>query len=101
MPDTITRIARALPASSKRVVDLSHLSRHDAWTTLFAGAAVAAVCGLYATNVWGIAYKISINGMGPGNELHRRSVAATRIVVSVFTLIGLYMAVRALLVLLR
>ena len=83
------------------VTDLNHMTRHDALTTLLAGIAVLLIFGAHAANVWGISYKIRMNGKTPGQEGDRDEVTLGRVFTGLAALAGAYLIFKSATALLR
>lgn len=87
------------PVGSGHVIDLDHLSRHDARSTLLLGIVVLVMCGAYSANVKGISGKLPVNEKIPGQEDHRSHVALARAITGALACVGAYMIFKSAVVL--
>jgi hypothetical protein len=83
-------------AFSRHVVDLDHLSRHDSWLLFGVAGSITLALFAYAINFRGIAYKISVRGMGPEHRHYRAGAAWNRVGFAFFAIIGACLTIKGL-----
>lgn len=72
-------------------IDLTELRGSEALLTAGGFAVGALMLTIYAVNLWGVADKLSINGLGPDNPRHKNVSVLGRAVAGLFALLCMAM----------
>ncbi|WP_344445618.1 hypothetical protein [Kitasatospora nipponensis] len=75
---------------------MDHLNHHDSWVLFGVAGAITLALIAYVINFRGVAYKISVRGMGPEHRHYRLGVAWNRGVSALFAVIGAFLTAKGL-----